>query len=170
LLPDYETLLEWSRLAGILKNSGAKDLRREAMRRPNKAAKTLKRGRDLREAVFGIFSAVASGASPQPALLGILNKHLEKGFRHPRVNSEGSTFHLRWEDEPSLDRVLWPIVRSAVQLLTSDRLERVKVCSAADCDWLFVDSSRNRSRRWCDMAVCGNRSKVRRFRQNLQGS
>jgi predicted RNA-binding Zn ribbon-like protein len=66
--------------------------------------------------------------------------------------------------------MLWPVLRSAAELLTSDRMDRVRLCSAEDCDWLFLDSSRNRSRRWCDMAVCGNRSKVRRFRQTQQDS
>jgi predicted RNA-binding Zn ribbon-like protein len=61
--------------------------------------------------------------------------------------------------------MLWPVVRSAAELLTSDELGRVRECAADNCAWLFLDRSKNRSRRWCDMAVCGNRDKVRRFRQ-----
>jgi len=48
-----------------------------------------------------------------------------------------------------------------VDLLTSDRLSAVRECAADDCAWLFLDESRNRSRRWCDMKVCGNRQKAR---------
>jgi len=71
----------------------------------------------------------------------------------------------RWEfvDGEELDSMLWPIVRDAAELLTSRDFDRVTECSGSDCTWLFADKSRNRSRRWCDMAECGNRSKARRF-------
>jgi predicted RNA-binding Zn ribbon-like protein len=47
--------------------------------------------------------------------------------------------------------------------------QRVKACDADDCQWAFYDSSRNRSGRWCDMAVCGNRTKVRAYRAKRLG-
>jgi predicted RNA-binding Zn ribbon-like protein len=62
-------------------------------------------------------------------------------------------------------RIAGSIARSAADLLTSGELERIKVCDAHDCGWFFVDVSRNRSRRWCDMAGCGNRVKARRYRE-----
>ncbi len=79
----------------------------------------------------------------------------------------GRGFIWDWQDdpEPALDRVLWPIIRSAAQLLIADELSRLKLCDADDCGWLFVDGSRNRSRRWCDMSDCGNRAKARRYRE-----
>ena len=81
-----------------------------------------------------------------------------------RLAQDGEEFRWDWDDEEALDRMLWPVARSAGELLTSDRLGQVRVCAADDCDWLFLDTSRNGSRRWCDMRVCGNRSKVRRYR------
>lgn len=57
------------------------------------------------------------------------------------------------------------MARSAAALLTAEEVERLKLCDAHDCGWLFVDASRNRSRRWCDMADCGNRAEARRFRE-----
>ncbi len=169
-LHDYGTLVDWGRLAGTLEKADAKALREEATRRPKKAEKTLKRARRLREAVFDIFSAVAHQTALPDGSLDLLNKHLQKAVRIPRLAVEGSSFELSWQDEPSLDRMLQPVVRSAMTLLTSEILDRVRVCSAGDCDWLFVDLSRNRSRRWCDMSVCGNRSKVKRFRQSQRKS
>jgi predicted RNA-binding Zn ribbon-like protein len=59
--------------------------------------------------------------------------------------------------------MLWPIVRSAAELLTSEDLGRVRRCGREGCDWLFVDSSKNRSRRWCSMEMCGSRVKSRRY-------
>src|SRR5690606_34555848 len=68
-----------------------------------------------------------------------------------------------WPESNALDQVLWPVAVSAAELLTSADRERVKECAADTCNWLFLDMSRNRSRRWCDMKECGNRAKARRF-------
>jgi predicted RNA-binding Zn ribbon-like protein len=59
--------------------------------------------------------------------------------------------------------MLWPVVRSAADLLTSERVVRVRECAAEDCAWLFVDTSRGPRRKWCDMSTCGNRAKARRY-------
>lgn len=64
-----------------------------------------------------------------------------------------------------LERILWPIAQSAAELLTSSELGTVRLCEAPDCAWLFLDQSCNRSRRWSDMKVCGNRQKARRHYQ-----
>ena len=64
-----------------------------------------------------------------------------------------------------LDAVLWHVARSAAELLTSGDLGRVRGCASEECGWVFLDTTRNRSRRWCDMKECGNREKARRFYQ-----
>ena len=69
-----------------------------------------------------------------------------------------------WTDEDVLDRMLWPVVRSSAELLVEGDLTRVRQCHGEQCGWLFVDMTKNRSRRWCDMGDCGNLAKVRRFR------
>ncbi len=84
----------------------------------------------------------------------------------------GASYRLGWvpvTGTEALGRAMWPLARSAVELLTSPALERLKLCEADDCGWLFVDASRNRSRRWCDMSGCGNLAKVRRFRARRRG-
>ena len=71
---------------------------------------------------------------------------------------------------PSIERlVLWPVVWSAVRLLSSPELASVRKCAAPGCGWLFVDGTKNGSRRWCSMSVCGNRDKVRRYRRRTGG-
>ncbi len=72
---------------------------------------------------------------------------------------------LGWDwaaDDRALDGVIWSVAHSAAELLTSERLDRVRECAESRCGWLFLDASRNRSRQWCDMKVCGNRAKARR--------
>jgi predicted RNA-binding Zn ribbon-like protein len=65
--------------------------------------------------------------------------------------------------------MLWPIAQSAADLMTSDKRNSVRQCGADDCAWLFLDESRNHSRRWCDMKTCGNRQKARRHYASKHG-
>jgi predicted RNA-binding Zn ribbon-like protein len=92
------------------------------------------------------------------------NRALASMLSHSRLApSEGG---LRWDWDSrwdKLDSVIWPVVKSAVDLMTSEAIKRVGQCADERCGWLFWDASRNRSRRWCDMSDCGNRAKVRRF-------
>jgi len=64
--------------------------------------------------------------------------------------------------QAALDDIIWPVVRSAADLLTSDTLPMLRICAADDCQWLFMDTSKNQTRRWCNMKSCGNRAKARR--------
>jgi predicted RNA-binding Zn ribbon-like protein len=66
-----------------------------------------------------------------------------------------------------LDSPLWPVVRSAAELLASSDVERLRVCAGDDCGWAYVDRSRNGLRRWCQMSTCGTAEKTRRRRQRL---
>ncbi|HYR09186.1 MAG TPA: CGNR zinc finger domain-containing protein, partial [Longimicrobium sp.] len=86
-----------------------------------------------------------------------------------RVRAEGGEFAWGWEEGAELDRVLWPVVRDAAELLVSGDLRRVGKCCGDNCDWLYLDTSRNRSRRWCDMQSCGNRAKARRHYHRAKG-
>jgi predicted RNA-binding Zn ribbon-like protein len=73
-------------------------------------------------------------------------------------------FTWQWAGSPqALDRMLWDVARSSIDLLTSDDLPRVGQCAdERGCGWLFLDMSRNHSRQWCNMGGCGNRAKARR--------
>ncbi len=164
LLPDYEALIAWSEQSGIVDHPLARSLRARAQRQPRRARAVLQRTRHLRKALFGLFSAAASGRPLPSEALDILNAERTAAAAHLRLEREGRHASWRWSDEESLERVLWPVAHAAAELLASPRLERVRQCQAEGCAWLFLDLSKNRSRRWCDMAVCGNRSKVRRFR------
>ena len=157
LLETYADLAAWSRQSGILSAREEESLVKQARKTPSRAAKTLEHARVLREALFVLFSR------GDRAGLGVLRDALPSAYRRPTLPS-APPYRLVWEeDSAALDRMLGSIVRSAVELLTSEELDRVRVCGAGNCDWLFLDESRSRSRQWCDMAVCGNRAKARRF-------
>ncbi len=159
----YEDWLAWARQAGI----ESKNLERLARRRPKLAQAALKRAVTLRESLYAIFSAIAAKHAPPPPALAALNRALPAAMAHPRIVTGPAGYELRWlAGERALDAPLGPIVRSAAELLSAAAdLAKVRECAAAGCAWLFLDTSRNKQRRWCDMKVCGNRNKARRYYQ-----
>ncbi len=165
-LQTYSDLIDWSEHAGILSRSQSKHLQRQAQDQPEEAAAVLEQALALREVIYRIFMAVAQGSHCRTEDLALLNDHLVRVFGNLQVVREGEVFRWDWRHRDSaLDQMLWPIARSAAELLTSDDLARVKQCAETveRCGWLFVDTSKNHSRRWCDMKDCGNRAKVRQY-------
>ena len=168
-LGTYGDLVAWARAAGLLSAREAAVLARRAAARPRLAAAALGRAVALREAIYGIFSAVAAGRRPAARDLVVLNRALGAALGRLRVARGRDGYGWVWASGDragsplSLDRPWWPVARSAAELLASVQLARVRECAASSCGWLFLDRSRNASRRWCDMRVCGNREKARRF-------
>ena len=88
-----------------------------------------------------------------------------EALAHSHVVPTAGGFAWAMDKDNDLEGLLWPVTLSATGLLTSGELERVKECPHEEggCGWLFYDASKNRSRRWCDMAGCGSRVKMRRM-------
>jgi predicted RNA-binding Zn ribbon-like protein len=87
------------------------------------------------------------------------------------VHKKSDRIEAEWTSAADgLQQVLFAVLGSAAELLASDRVGRIRECASADCTWLFVDESRNRSRRWCDMSACGNRMKARRHYQRAKAA
>lgn len=163
-LVSYDALVGWAREQHLLSAAAADRLLAEARKHPHQAAAVLARARELREALNGLATAIDAGRPPAPPVLDTISGFLATAYAHGRlVPHEGA---LQWvaATDDELDRVLWEIGRSAGRLVLSPRLSRVRACAAGDCGWWFVDDTKNRSRRWCDMKLCGNREKLRRFR------
>jgi predicted RNA-binding Zn ribbon-like protein len=162
LLRSYADLLAWGEQAALLSRGEARRLRDRARRRGREAEAARRRALSLREALYSVFSALAAGSAVPPRALRFLNAALPGVLARLRIASGKGAFAWGWSAETDFDRVLWPVIQSAGELLTSPARERLRECAAPDCAWLFLDASRNRSRRWCDMSVCGNRAKARR--------
>jgi predicted RNA-binding Zn ribbon-like protein len=170
-LADYGDLLEWTRLAGIANPTESRNLARHAAAHRHESKATLRRAVQLREALYRIFKSAAEGRRPRVADLDTLSQELRIARARERLTHTGGAFAWTWQDgETALDRVLWPVSLSAADLLTSGDLSRLRQCGGPECGWMFLDTSRNRSRYWCDMKDCGNRAKVSRFRQRHQQS
>jgi predicted RNA-binding Zn ribbon-like protein len=164
-LNDYLDLLAWSRHTGWLGESELQSLIREGRRRPEEARKVFERAVALREAIYRICKATLGKRQPQAVDLGVLNRELAEARSREKLASTAEGFIWEWsEGKNVLARMLWPVALSAAELMTSGDLTRLRECGGDDCRWLFEDTSRNRSRQWCNMQDCGNVAKVRRFR------
>jgi predicted RNA-binding Zn ribbon-like protein len=162
-LTSYSDLVAWSQHVGILTDHQAQRLLKKAAHRPEDATAVLERAIVLREAIYRIFSAISHGRPPQAADLATFNAELSRALAQSRIVSTTEGFAWDWAGtEGALDRMLWPVLHDVAGLLTSAELDRVGQCADDRCGWLFLDTSRNRSRRWCSMEGCGNRAKVRR--------
>lgn len=163
-LTTYGELVRWSQHVGILTDDEAGTLLSDAVRHPDLAAAALERAIDLRETLYQVFAAVADRREPQEAALAALNAALHGALSCLEIRPSTGGYEWAWlQGEGELDRMLWPIVRSAADLLTSADIGRVRQCAREGCDWLFVDASKNQSRRWCSMDLCGSRVKARRY-------
>jgi predicted RNA-binding Zn ribbon-like protein len=169
-LANYADLVVWSQHAGILAKRDTEQLLAEATRRPNAASQVYRSAIALREDLYRIFLAIAQDKSPLAADLNALNETLADALAHSRIVSTKEGFTWAWSDELAPDRMLWFIARSAADLLTSGNLNRVSQCGDDECGWLFIDTSKNHSRRWCAMNDCGNRAKARRHYTRLRAA
>ena len=167
-LVDYGALVAWSERVGALRAEESASLRVLAAGHPAVAARVLGQALELRRASYRVFVAVGTREVAPAAEVEAMNRVVPEALAHRRL-APGQGLEFRWLWAPvagpaSLARPLWLVAESAAELLTAPELARLRVCEADDCGWLFVDASRNRSRRWCDMSDCGNLAKVRRFR------
>ncbi|HET8648795.1 MAG TPA: ABATE domain-containing protein, partial [Gemmatimonadales bacterium] len=163
LLNSFDDLLVWAVRVELFGKSEARRLAASAREHPRKAAEALAHARALREALFGLFTAQIERRNPPAHALAVLNGILEEGLQKRRLESTDHGLCWTWAEKPSrLDWILWPLAWSAAELLSSSEVARLKECGQDDCRWIFLDLSKNRSRRWCTMEECGNRAKARR--------
>lgn len=161
----FAAVVKWSVNYGTLGTVRARRLRSLAKRGPRAAARVLSAAVELRALLYRIFASVGRDERPAVDDIRALNRKLSKLMQHGELVPSPTGYRWAWREVDALESVLWPIIGSAAELLTSSDLGKVKLCAADGCGWLFIDASRNRSRRWCDMSGCGNRAKARRYRQ-----
>ena len=155
-------LISFARQTGLLSSSQAEALERNAESRSRAATQTLRNAIALREAAFRTLLSIAHKKAVAAEDVEPIDKAAIEALRHRHIVHADGGYEWRWNDDATLGRILWPIAQSAAELLTSPELKKVRECEARDCYWLFLDNSRNRTRRWCSMDACGNREKARR--------
>jgi predicted RNA-binding Zn ribbon-like protein len=165
LLNSYRDLLAWGFYMRLLAEEEAQQLLHIAEQYSQAASQIVNNAVSLREAIYRIFYNISEDSMPPQDDMILLNTMLAQAMSHSCIVSARDGFTWEWSvnsDVDKLERIFWLVVRSAADLLTSDKLHDVRTCAAEDCRWLFLDISKNHSRRWCDMQTCGNQAKARR--------
>jgi len=166
LLADYARVLRWGEESGGITKKTAEKLSALAERQPERSHIVLRDAVQLRDALYDVFSAVANHRTVPAAQLATINRAVQNASDHAQLAHGQRYFAWQWMcPEQHLDSMLWPVARAAADLLTSEDLPLVRQCASETCAWLFVDRTKNHRRRWCDMRVCGNRDKARRYYQ-----
>jgi len=162
----YAELVAWLQAAGALTARQANALRAAAEKAPEAAERVWSRALRFRESLARVLLARAQGKSPEAEALRALEAEYARTARYARLASTQEGF--RWTLDAQADELelaLRPIVESAVSLMISPRMARLRRCGNETCYWLFIDETKNCSRRWCEMASCSNLMKVRRHRE-----
>ena len=171
LLHDYEDLLRWARTVELLTPAQAHKLRAEVGNATGTGPRILKRAIELRESLATVFLAVAAGESLPESSVERLDAVCGKARAAQRLSISGDSVLWTWRSQdPEPERPTWGAALAATDLLTSSEVHRVRLCGDDECGWFFLDTSKNRSRRWCSMESCGNRNKARRFYRRSRGS
>lgn len=156
---NYGNLVAWSQRIGTLSAQSSATLLQLARDHPREAESTVQRGKELRAAINETFGAIVDGHSADTGWQQ-LRPFLTEAIRHAGVRSSSRNFSLVW-DSTELGSPLWPVAEAAYRLLIGPEIQRLKRC--VGCPWLFVDRSKNHSRRWCSMEICGTDEKMRRY-------
>jgi predicted RNA-binding Zn ribbon-like protein len=165
-LHDADDVVDWVVHAGVADPATAERCRAALSADAKQADKTLDSALRLRGAVYGAAAAIAHGGVATRSDLAAIKEFARKaiGSAELAAGSDGR-YRLDFSQAPVETALLGPIALAALEMLASGHFERLKQCPNHECGWLFFDHSKNNSRRWCDMATCGNRSKVKRHRQ-----
>jgi predicted RNA-binding Zn ribbon-like protein len=160
-LHNYLDLITWANFADAINSSQKKRLLQRSRENQEEANQVYKDSIQLREAIYQCVVSLINRDEVPPVNMQVINQWVSKAFSNLELAQLDNSFVLDWKAENSgLESVLWPIIRSFADLVTSDDRGRIKQCS--NCGWVFVDNSKNKSRRWCSMETCGNRVKAQR--------
>lgn len=172
-LLEYPDLVAWGHIVGLIPEADAFRLIRTANAHSDHAARVVADALQLREAIFHVYLAIARSEPPPPTDLTILEDAYRHALANAHITPTPNGFTWTWRDPESdptldLDRPLWPAARSAIDLLTVADPRRIKFCpgvpgSPLSCLWLFHDTSKSRTRRWCTMSDCGGHVKAQRL-------
>ena len=167
-----EDLVSWGLQSGWLDADRAHPMLVEIQLRPAEARAALSRVRAFREALFRVFLAISEDAQPAPEPLEVFEREVRRAWAERRL-VRTPEHGYRWVSPESarLDALIPGLALAASDLLTGPDRRRIRICEATavdGCGWLFLDTSKNGTRRWCEMATCGNKYKARRHYERVR--
>jgi len=167
LLHNYLDLVTWVYYSDAINDSQKNNLIKIGLENQGSADKIFNDAHQLREAFYDFSLNLINQDKASSASIPLINQWLSKAFSNLELAQLNGQFILDWNAENlELESVLWPIIRAFAYLVTSKNISRIKQCD--NCGYLFLDKSKNKSRRWCSMEICGNRVKARSFAKKLK--
>ena len=160
-LGTYSDLVIWGIKAGVYLPKQGAQLQKRAKEENNKAEEALQEVKVFRELLYRLFSSLITHVNPDKQGMATFVHFYAEAIANSHFVTNDRHYVINWEIGQASSALLWPIAYSAGQLLLSQELSRVKEC--AGCGWLFLDSSKNQTRRWCSMNVCGVSDKMQRY-------
>lgn len=161
-LKEYHDLTILGKRVEMMSLKRLKKLSAHAKANPAKAEEVLKEMKEVRELFYSFFSAIAAGEKVKARDLKSFNHYLSESLSNLRFVTESKDLQLAWRsDEPYLKEPLWRIMKSAYDILNEEPFDRIKECEL--CGWIFLDESKNKSRRWCSMQTCGSIHKSKKY-------
>jgi len=170
-LGSFQDLITWCRQAGILDESASVEMLRQGTMVPAQGERLLHVAVHFRDALYRAFCDVSEERQPSKSDLDVINSLLARTPITLQIGAERERL-VCFRTGCTLDeaRLLGPVAWSAAELLGSgDSLTKVRQCAGDECGWLFLDLTKNHSRRWCDMNDCGSRAKAKRYYRKKTG-
>jgi predicted RNA-binding Zn ribbon-like protein len=168
LLTSYDSLLRFAEQSELITAKQARRLLGASG--SGDAKRVLTESKELRGALAEVFYAGLDGSVPDPGPLKVLERYFKAARNHQKLRWKKLGLAWKWPEMDADPEIpLWLLSSGAAGLMLSDDSRRVRACNNPKCRWLFLDTSKNHSRRWCDMRICGNRMKARRFKAQHPG-
>lgn len=172
-LATYDDLLLWATRQGVLDEKDAAALHAVAQAEPADAVAALLRAKRLRECLWRVWTAMQGREGPAAADLVLLTREVLAAQRARALEWSDVGCTWRWTGAAGLDAVTAHVAWAAAELLAGGEhlhLSRVRECEGRNCGWLFLDTTRNGTRRWCTAEECGSLARVTRFRAKHKGA
>ncbi len=159
LLLDWESFLRWAAQVGLIGPESYFEL----LRHPELLDEILR----LREAVYRVGLAMAGTRRLVERDVDFIRERANN--LRPEIEFRSNVCRWRPAASHASEQLCGVLGAEALSLFCSQKAARIGVCDGGDCGWLFLDESRGKRRRWCDMNDCGSRAKARRFYERKQG-
>jgi predicted RNA-binding Zn ribbon-like protein len=170
LLHSYADLVRFLAESGLLSETQVRKLKR-ARHSEAERIQVLQQVKLFRETVADIAYACLHTEKIPGEKLAALESYFSMANTRRQLRNTGAGLAWAWPDiDRNVAAPLWLLAHEAESLLLSDQVVRLRGCASETCQWLFLDTSKNHTRRWCDMKICGNRMKARRFQARLSGN
>jgi predicted RNA-binding Zn ribbon-like protein len=162
-LPRYDDFIQWIEKIELLPKGKINAITTFSKSHTRKSAETLQQVIEAREVIFKLFSSLAQHQKADTETLDVFNNFLSEALSTIRVEIGRTEIATSFtvSDKTILKEPLYLLIKNAFDILSTQSFERIKACPT--CKWLFLDTTKNGKRRWCNMQVCGSNDKARRY-------